>query len=80
MIAYWVPEVDQIPAKVTLIEIPSRKEIRTKNLFLVQDVRTYVRGYQVCFLMEYLLCASWYVNFMGNNRATLKLCRLCSVI
>ena len=37
-IAYWVPEVDQIPAKVTLIEIPSRKEIRTKNLFLVQDV------------------------------------------
>ena len=42
IIAYWVPEVDQIPAKVTLIEIPSRKEIRTKNLFLVQDVCVYI--------------------------------------
>ncbi|XP_065899140.1 eukaryotic translation initiation factor 3 subunit B-like [Dysidea avara] len=38
-IAYWVPEIGQIPAKVTLIEIPSRNEIRTKNLFLVQDCR-----------------------------------------
>lgn len=37
---YIVPERDNgnTPAKVVLVEIPSRKELRQKNLFNVTDV------------------------------------------
>ena len=38
MIAFWVPEYKDSPARVTLMEIPSRKEIRVKNLFNVSEV------------------------------------------
>ena len=38
-IAYWVPEQGQIPAKIIVVEIPSRKEISTKNRHLVSEVR-----------------------------------------
>lgn len=38
MIAFWVPEDKDSPARVTLMEIPSRKEIRVKNLFNVSEV------------------------------------------
>ena len=38
IIAYWVPEDDNSPARVCLMELPSRKEIRVKNLFNVHDV------------------------------------------
>ncbi|CAH1273290.1 EIF3B [Branchiostoma lanceolatum] len=41
IIAYWIPEKDNIPARVTLLEIPSRQEIRTKNLFSVADCKIY---------------------------------------
>lgn len=37
-IAYWTPEYVNTPARVTLMEIPSRKILRTKNLFSVSDV------------------------------------------
>ena len=39
MIAFWVPENKDTPARVTLMEIPSRKEIRVKNLFNVSEVK-----------------------------------------
>jgi translation initiation factor 3 subunit B len=41
IISYMVPERDQgnIPAKVVLVEIPSRKELRQKNLFNVTDCK-----------------------------------------
>mmetsp|Transcript_18275 Transcript_18275/g.61120 ORF Transcript_18275/g.61120 Transcript_18275/m.61120 type:complete len:686 (-) Transcript_18275:133-2190(-) len=38
-IAYWVPELGNSPARVTVIEMPSREEIRQKNLFNLHDVR-----------------------------------------
>lgn len=38
MIAYWVPEQGQIPAKIIVVEIPSRKEVSTKNRHLVSEV------------------------------------------
>ena len=38
VIAFWVPENKDTPARVTLMEIPSRKEIRVKNLFNVSEV------------------------------------------
>lgn len=39
IIAYWVAEQTDVPAKVTLMEIPRKKEIRTKNLFNVADCK-----------------------------------------
>ncbi|RWS15335.1 Eukaryotic translation initiation factor 3 subunit B-like protein [Dinothrombium tinctorium] len=39
LMAYWVAEDKDVPARVTLIEIPSRKELRAKNLFSVADCR-----------------------------------------
>lgn len=39
VIAYWVAEDKDVPAKVTLLEIPNRNEIRNKNLFNVADCK-----------------------------------------
>lgn len=39
VIAYWVAEHKDVPAKVTLMEIPNRNEIRNKNLFNVADCK-----------------------------------------
>ncbi|KAG8227382.1 hypothetical protein J437_LFUL000390 [Ladona fulva] len=39
IIAYWVAEKMDVPAKVTLLDIPSRNEIRAKNLFNVADCK-----------------------------------------
>ena len=39
MIAYWVPEDENVPARVTIIAIPSRKELCIRNLFSVADCR-----------------------------------------
>ncbi|GFO04236.1 eukaryotic translation initiation factor 3 subunit b [Plakobranchus ocellatus] len=39
IIAYWVPEQDNTPARVTLVEIPSRKELCVRNLFNVADCK-----------------------------------------
>lgn len=49
VIAFWVPEYKDTPARVTLMEIPSRKEIRVKNLFNVSEVILY-------YLMLLLVC------------------------
>lgn len=39
ILAYWVAEDKDVPARVTLLEIPSKNELRTKNLFNVADCR-----------------------------------------
>jgi translation initiation factor 3 subunit B len=38
-LAYWVAEDKDVPARVTLLEIPSRNEVRVKNLFNVADCK-----------------------------------------
>ncbi len=38
-LAYWVAEDKDVPARVTLIELPSRNEVRVKNLFNVADCK-----------------------------------------
>lgn len=38
IMAYWTPEVKDSPARVTLIEFPSRAEIRQKALFSVSNI------------------------------------------
>ncbi|KAL2917575.1 Translation initiation factor 3 subunit b [Polyrhizophydium stewartii] len=39
IISYWTPESGNIPARVTLIRIPTREIVRTKNLFGVIDCK-----------------------------------------
>ncbi|KAJ3384809.1 Translation initiation factor 3 subunit b [Lobulomyces angularis] len=39
ILSYWTPELAQIPARVTIMKIPSREIIRTKNLFNVIDCK-----------------------------------------
>lgn len=39
IIAFWVAEATEVPAKVTLMEIPKKRDIRTKNLFNVADCK-----------------------------------------
>ncbi|XP_011498180.1 PREDICTED: eukaryotic translation initiation factor 3 subunit B [Ceratosolen solmsi marchali] len=41
IIAFWVPEDKDVPARVTLMEIPSRNEIRKNNLFNVADCKIF---------------------------------------
>ncbi len=38
-IAYWIPEDDNAPARVTVIDVPGKNILRTKNLFMVSSVR-----------------------------------------
>ncbi|KAH8065378.1 hypothetical protein JL720_12794 [Aureococcus anophagefferens] len=40
-LAYWAPEQGNAPARVTLVELPSRKELRQKNLVNVSDCKLY---------------------------------------
>jgi len=41
LIAYWVPEDKDTPARLVMMEIPSRMERRSKNLFNVASCRMY---------------------------------------
>ncbi|KAG9314455.1 translation initiation factor eIF-3b [Chiua virens] len=41
MLAYWTPEVANQPARVTLLEFPSRQILRQKNLFHVTECKLY---------------------------------------
>lgn len=38
-LAYWLPEENEIPARVTILGFPSKQELRVKNLFNVADIR-----------------------------------------
>ncbi|KAJ3371648.1 Translation initiation factor 3 subunit b [Kappamyces sp. JEL0680] len=41
LISYWTPEIGNIPARVTLINIPTRNIVRTKNFFGVIECKLY---------------------------------------
>merc|ERR1719161_2889213 len=41
IISAWIPEKKDSPARLQLIEVPSRKEIAAKNLFSVRDASLY---------------------------------------
>ncbi|KAI8981006.1 eukaryotic translation initiation factor eIF2A-domain-containing protein [Pilobolus umbonatus] len=41
VLAYWTPEVGNQPARVTMMTIPSKEVIATKNLFNVSECRLY---------------------------------------
>ncbi|KAI0737736.1 translation initiation factor eIF-3b [Daedaleopsis nitida] len=41
MIAFWTPEVQNQPARVSLINFPTRETLRSKNLFNVSECKLY---------------------------------------
>lgn len=49
VLAYWAPEQANAPARVSVIEIPSRKELRQKNLVMVSECRLHwqVKGHPI---------------------------------
>lgn len=47
-LAYWVPEIGNQPARVTLMSVPSRATLRSKNLFNVSEVRWSTCSLQTC--------------------------------
>lgn len=56
LLAYWVPEEQDTPARVCIMEMPSRKEVRVKNLFNVSDCKMYWQknGDYLCVKVERL--------------------------
>jgi len=53
-LVYWVPEVKDTPARVVVMEIPSRREVRVKNLFHVSDCKMHWQknGDYLCVKVE----------------------------
>jgi len=49
MLVYWTPEVANQPARVTLINFPSRAILRQKNLFNVTEVGLYLGSFFFSF-------------------------------
>lgn len=49
-LAYWVPENENSPARVSILAFPSRKEIRSKALYSVDGIRLHwhQQGYFLC--------------------------------
>ena len=39
LLAFWVPEKDPKPARVTVLSIPTKDEVAVKNLYNVVSVR-----------------------------------------
>lgn len=54
ILAYWVAEDQNVPARVTLMEMPSKNELRSKNLFNVADCKMYwqKRGDYLCVQVQ----------------------------
>ena len=42
MISYWTPEVGNQPARITLMTVPDKGIVRTKNLFGVNEVCSFL--------------------------------------
>ena len=61
MLAYWTPEVANQPTRVTLLEFPSRRILRQKNLFNVTEVGGLTLWIESC-LMDFWQCKLYWQN------------------
>ena len=52
LLAFWVPEKDPKPARVTILSIPNKEEVAVKNLYYVVAVS--------CMLESYLSISFFY--------------------
>mmetsp|Transcript_39693 Transcript_39693/g.99965 ORF Transcript_39693/g.99965 Transcript_39693/m.99965 type:complete len:693 (-) Transcript_39693:106-2184(-) len=65
IITYWTPEYDNTPARVSLVEVPSFKELRSKNLFNVNDCKIHWqnKGDFLCVKVDRKHKKTTYTNF-----------------
>jgi uncharacterized protein with WD repeat len=68
MLVYWTPEVANQPARVTLINFPSRSVLCQKNLFNVSEVGLYRRALQLVHGSSFAF--SFSVGCIGRIGAT----------
>ena len=66
-LAYWVPEINEIPAKVTVLAIPSRMELNTKSRMLVNEVW---RSRLFCVLFTVYSVQWWNVKLTKDHYET----------
>ncbi|KAJ1675377.1 Translation initiation factor 3 subunit b, partial [Spiromyces aspiralis] len=54
LLAYWTPEGGNLPARVTLLAVPSKEIVSTKNLFSVNDCRFnwHPTGKHLCVMVQ----------------------------
>ena len=64
MLAYWTPEKDEQPARVSVMEFPSRQILRQKNLFNVTEVCGHLNE-----IGDSADGLPFSVNFTGKTRA-----------
>jgi translation initiation factor 3 subunit B len=74
MLAYWTPEMGNQPARVSLISIPSRTVLRTKNLFNVNDVSFLILFHTLHLSFADMRCPAW-EHF--SRRFSASRCRMC---
>lgn len=67
MLVYWTPEVSNQPARVTLVNFPSREILRQKNLFNVTEVSFPLLALEM-LLIKIIILPS--VNCIGKIRVT----------
>ncbi|CAB3991027.1 Eukaryotic translation initiation factor 3 subunit B [Paramuricea clavata] len=54
VISYWLPEIKDTPARVTIMAVPGREELRVKNLFNVATCKMYWqnKGDYLCVVVD----------------------------
>ncbi|KAJ2724178.1 Translation initiation factor 3 subunit b [Coemansia sp. Benny D115] len=54
MLAYWTPEEGNLPARVTLLSVPDKATVRTKNLFSVSSatLHWHPEGHMLCVCVQ----------------------------
>jgi translation initiation factor 3 subunit B len=71
MLAYWTPEVANQPARVTLLNFPTRDILRQKNLFNVSEV-----GLQGWYSLIHGAEVPFSVGCIGRIKGTFSVCVL----
>ena len=65
MIAYWVPEQNEIPTKIIIIQVPSKQEVSTKSRHLVSEVR--LINYNSMLNTQVAACTATVRNLFPNH-------------
>ena len=79
VLAYWTPEVGNQPARVTIMGVPSKEIIRTKNLFNVNEVSQVEAswlGISKAFVLMNFVSFPYSASFNGNHKVITSLSRL----
>lgn len=66
--AYWTPEIGERPARVSVLKMPEREDITSKNLYQVKDVKLIWQknGDKLCVYVERWTKSKkqWYTQFL----------------